>query len=71
MLSTDLVLERNFQFNEAKALQFRVEAFNISTHMQFFGPTAVNGDVDNPALFGHLVNAASPRLLQLAAKFIF
>lgn len=71
MFNTDLVLQRNFQFNEAKSLQFRVEAFNIFNHTQFFGSTAVNGDVGDPALFGHVVNAAAPRLLQLAAKFIF
>jgi hypothetical protein len=71
MFNTDLVLQRNFQLNEAKSLQFRVEAFNIFNHTQFFGPAAVNGDVDNPALFGRVVNAAAPRLLQLALKFIF
>jgi hypothetical protein len=70
MFNTDLVLQRNFHFREAKTAQFRVESFNIFNHTQFFGPTAVNGDVDNP-LFGHVVNAASPRLIQLALKFMF
>lgn len=70
MFNTDLVLQRDFQIRETKSLQFRVETFNIFNHTQFFGPTAVNGDVDNP-LFGHVVNAASPRLIQVAAKFQF
>jgi len=70
MFNTDAVLQRNFSITETKTLQFRVEAFNIFNHTQFFGPAAVNGDVDNP-LFGHVVNAASPRLIQLAAKFQF
>jgi hypothetical protein len=71
MFNTDLVLQRNFNFSEARVLQLRVEAFNIFNHTQFFGPTAVNGDVDNQPLFGRVVNAASPRLIQLAAKFQF
>lgn len=71
MFNTDLVLQRNFTFSEARVLQLRVEAFNIFNHTQFFGPTAVNGDVDNQPLFGRVVNAASPRLIQLAAKFQF
>ena len=70
MFNTDLVLQRNFQIREAQTLQFRLEAFNVFNHTQFFGPAAVNGDVDNP-LFGHVVNAAPPRLIQLALKFTF
>ena len=70
MFNTDLALLRNFQMRETKVLQFRLEAFNIFNHTQFFGPSAVNGDVDNP-LFGHVVNAASPRLIQFALKLAF
>ena len=68
--NTDLVLRRNFEIGETKALQFRLESFNVFNHTQFFGPAAVSGDVDNQ-LFGHVVNAASPRLIQLALKFAF
>lgn len=71
MFNTDLVLQRNFDFSEARVLQLRVEAFDVFNHTQFFGPTAVNGDVDNKPLFGRVVNAAAPRLIQLAAKFQF
>jgi Carboxypeptidase regulatory-like domain len=70
MFNTDAVLQRNFPITETKTLQFRLEGFNIFNHTQFFGPAAVNGDVDNP-LFGRVVNAASPRLIQVAAKFLF
>jgi len=70
MFNTDLALQRNFTISESKALQFRVESFNIFNHTQFFGPIAVSGDVDNP-LFGHVINAASPRLMQFALKFTF
>ncbi len=68
--NTDLALQRTFRIDEAKSFQFRLESFNVFNHTQFFGPTAVSGDVDN-ALFGHVVNAAPPRLIQLALKFAF
>ena len=70
MFNTDLALLRNFQIAEAKVLQFRLETFNLFNHAQFFGPVAVNGNVDS-SLFGQVVNAAPPRLMQLALKFTF
>ncbi len=70
MFNTDLALLRNFRISESKALQFRLEAFNVFNHTQFFGPAAVNGNIDNP-LFGQVVQAAPPRLMQLALKFTF
>ena len=51
-------------------LEFRFETFNLFNHTQFFGPAAVDGDVDNP-LFGHVVSALLPRLMQVALKFKF
>ena len=69
--NTDLALARNIHLAETKALELRLEAFNVFNHTQFFGPAAVNGDVDNAKLFGHVVNAASPRLMQAALKFAF
>ncbi len=70
MFNTDLALLRDFRITEEKQLQFRLESFNIFNHTQFFGPTAVSGDVDN-ARFGTAINAAQPRLVQLALKFSF
>jgi len=70
MLNFDLALLKSFQFTEARVLQFRLEAFNAVNHAQFFGPAAVNGDVDS-ALFGELVRAAPPRLIKAALKFTF
>jgi hypothetical protein len=69
-LNFDLALLRNFRFSEAKALQFRLESFNTFNHAQFFGPASVEGDFDS-ALFGHVVKAAPPRLIQIALKFTF
>jgi hypothetical protein len=70
-LNFDLALLRNFKFWESsKVLQFRLEAFNVSNHAQFFGPASVKGDVDS-ALFGQVVKAQPPRLMQIALKFTF
>jgi len=69
-LNFDLALLKSFHLNQDRVLQFRLEAFNAFNHAQFFGPTAVDGDVTT-ALFGHVVNAAPPRLVQAALKFTF
>jgi hypothetical protein len=71
MFNTDAVLHRNFEIREGKVLQLRLEVFNLFNHVQFFGPAAVNGDVDNTQLFGKVQTSAAPRLMQLAAKFTF
>jgi hypothetical protein len=68
--NTDLALLKSVQISEGKSLQLRMEAFNAFNHSQFFGPSAVNGDISSP-LFGQVVQAASPRLVQLAAKLTF
>jgi hypothetical protein len=70
MLNFDMALLKSFQFTEARSLQFRIEAFNAFNHAQFFGPAAVNGDISS-ALFGQVVNASPPRLMQAALKFTF
>jgi hypothetical protein len=67
----DLALLRNFRFSETRVLQFRLEAFNAFNHAQFFGPATVNGDVSDTALFGQVVKADPPRLMQLALKYTF
>ncbi len=71
MFNTDAVLARNFQIREGNVLQLRLEVFNLFNHVQFFGPGAVNGDVDNTQLFGKVQNSAPPRLMQLALKYTF
>jgi hypothetical protein len=70
MVNFDLALLRSFRFSESKALQFRLETFNTFNHAQFFGPVAVDGDI-NSNLFGQVVKAAPPRLMQVALKFTF
>jgi hypothetical protein len=70
MLNFDLALLRTFRVSESKALQFRLETFNTFNHAQFFGAAAVNGNY-GASLFGQVVQAAPPRLMQVALKFTF
>ncbi|MBV9398296.1 MAG: hypothetical protein JO062_09980 [Bryobacterales bacterium] len=70
-INFDLALLKNTPLGESRNLQFRLEAFNAFNHTQFFGPAAVNGGISDPALFGQVVKAASPRLVQLAVKLTF
>ena len=66
----DVALLKNLKLTETKALQFRLEAFNVFNHAQFFGPNAVDGNI-NSATFGQVLSAAPPRLLQVGAKLSF
>jgi hypothetical protein len=68
--NTDLALLKSVALTEAKTIQLRLETFNIFNHTQFFGPQSVNGNISSP-LFGEVVKAAPPRLMQLALKFTF
>jgi hypothetical protein len=66
----DMAVLKNLRLTESKSLQFRVEAFNIFNHAQFFGPQAVDGNIAS-STFGQVISAAPPRLVQLGAKFLF
>jgi hypothetical protein len=70
MNNFDMALLKSVRLTEAKSLQFRIEAFNAFNHAQFFGPQAVDGNIDS-ATFGQVVSAAPPRLVQVGAKFFF
>ncbi|HTZ57533.1 MAG TPA: TonB-dependent receptor [Acidobacteriaceae bacterium] len=66
----DLTLQKMLRLNEGNSVEFRAEGFNAFNHAQFYGPAAVDGQSEDPN-FGQIVSAAAPRLVQLAAKFIF
>ena len=66
----DMTLQKSLRLTESKSLQFRAEAFNAFNHAQFYGPASVDGQEED-AHFGQIVSAASPRLVQLVAKFAF
>lgn len=66
----DMALLKNLPVTESKILEFRLEAFNVFNHAQFYGPASVNGNI-NSSTFGQVVSAAAPRLMQAAIKFNF
>jgi Carboxypeptidase regulatory-like domain len=70
MNNFDMALLKKVRLTESKSLQFRLEGFNVFNHAQFFGPQAVDGNIDS-STFGEVINAASPRLVQLGAKLLF
>ena len=70
MNNFDMGLLKNLRIDEGKSLQIRIEAFNAFNHAQFFGPRAVDGNIDS-ATFGQVISAAPPRLVQVGAKFLF
>ena len=63
----DLSLFKNFPLGEGKRLQFRAECFNLLNHPNFQLP---ENDIASPE-FGQILEAASPRLFQLALKLVF
>ena len=65
--NVDLSLFKNFSLGESARLQFRAESFNLFNHANFALP---ENDLNSPA-FGQILQAAPPRLLQLALKFLF
>ena len=70
MENFDMAVLKNLRLTESKSLQFRLEAFNVFNHAQFFGPQAVDGNISS-GTFGQVVSAAAPRLVQAGAKFVF
>jgi hypothetical protein len=66
----DVALQKYVRVTDSSRLEFRLEAFNVFNHTQFFGSNAVAGDV-NASSFGQINSADAPRLLQGAVKFDF
>jgi hypothetical protein len=71
----DFAASKSFKITESKKLEFRTEAFNVLNHPVFFvGDQYVNGFTNLGAgvNFGQSTSTAStPRILQMALKFIF
>ena len=63
----DLALMRNVRFGGQRAIELRVEVFNLLNTTNFGAPAAQFG----PASFGTITTALDPRVVQLAAKFWF
>ena len=58
------------RFGPSKAVQIRLEAFNAFNHPPFYGAGSIDGNIASPT-FGNIVAAASPRLVQPAARVTF
>lgn len=63
----DLALMRRLGLGGERALEFRVEVFNLLNTTNFGAPATQFG----PASFGTITTALDPRVVQLAAKFWF
>ena len=63
----DIGIQKHFNIDETRRVQFRAEMFNAFNHAQFGQP---NGQVGNRN-FGLVGGARLPRLVQLGLKFIF
>ena len=66
----DMEISKTLPIAESRCVEIRVEAFNVFNHAQFYGPAAVDGEINDPN-FGSVISAAAPRLLQLAVEFHF
>lgn len=64
---TDLGLLKNFAIVEQTSLQFRAEFFNAFNNVNFANPQNYLGSSST----GQITSAGSPRVLQLALKFMF
>jgi hypothetical protein len=66
----DMALLKNTKITENEQLQFRAEAFNAFNHTQFGNPS---GNINNTGLggFGYVTSSGSPRIMQIALKYIF
>ena len=62
--NVDASVLKNFSLRETTSLQFRVEFFNLFNRANFGNPIAT---VTSP-LFGRILSAADPRIMQLGLK---
>ena len=70
MENFDATVSRRFLVRDDRSLELRAEAFNLFNHAQFFGASAVDGNISSGS-FGQAVSAMPPRLMQLALRFQF
>ncbi|HXX18674.1 MAG TPA: carboxypeptidase-like regulatory domain-containing protein [Candidatus Acidoferrum sp.] len=65
----NFVLYKDTSISESTTIQLRLEAYNVFNHTQF-DPAGLTGNVSS-GNFGQILGAHDPRLMQIAAKFIF
>jgi hypothetical protein len=65
----DASLSKRFSIGGARALEFRVETFNLLNHPNFGPP---GRDINTPSTFGIITSTVgNPRVVELVAKFFF
>ena len=63
----DASISRTFQFRESQKMEFRAEAFNITNAFRMNNPeTNLNSNI-----FGQVISAKDPRIMQFALKYGF
>ena len=64
----DISLQKVIPIRESRNFLFRVELFNLFNHPQFANPDVATSD----SSFGTITSTSiNPRIIQLAAKFMF
>jgi Carboxypeptidase regulatory-like domain len=66
----DIAVHKTTHIIESKSLELRFETFNSFNHAQFYGASAVDGNINDPN-FGRITKADNPRFVQIAAKLTF
>ena len=64
----DLALVRQFRIREGKQLELRGESFNVTNSLRSNNPGVT---LSTPSTFGRILSAQDPRIMQVAAKFVF
>jgi hypothetical protein len=68
-VNCDLSAFKNIRLTESRELQFRGELFNVLNHTNFRLPVS---DIESPTgAFGSIQSDVSPRVIQVALKFLF
>ncbi len=63
----DFEIAKTTRLSERLSLQLRGEMFNVLNHAEFKGPSTNI----NSTLFGQITSTYDPRIIQLAARFVF
>jgi hypothetical protein len=63
----DAAVSRSFQVRETQRVEFRAEAFNVTNAVRMNDPNTVQ----NSNIFGQVISAQDPRIMQFAVKYLF
>jgi len=78
-VNVDASVSKDFKLSEGLKFQFRMDAFNVFNHTNFFGPntgltvTTVGGvaSLNQSQNFGRITGAQGARTMQVSARFFF